>query len=259
MASPLRKTIVKPVALPAAARKKLDAAIRTLDDDPSPATAEALLATAAKEPFDTDGVRINAEWQALDALVKRGDLSAARTVWTKLATSWSAQPHVGGMGWYVLARTLGTLGDKLPSKARARFRMAWAWGVLTQVFEYKHGTSTTARSNDGPALWKQGCIEITLQQFERARASVDALHRVRGYEYSAKCLDIMLRREEGDTQGSRDSLRELVALAKKKKSYAQWDVIAALAVILGEDKTLAREILAGWSKDKAPASAIFEG
>jgi hypothetical protein len=110
MASPLRKTIVKPVTLPAAARKKLDAAIRKLDSDPSPATADALLAISTKLPFDTDGYRINAEWQALDALVERGDLPLVRALWTKLA-SWSARPHVGDMGWHVLARALGMLGD----------------------------------------------------------------------------------------------------------------------------------------------------
>ena len=107
-------------------------------------------------------------------------------------------------------------------------------------------------------VWRQACIEVTLQNFERARAAVDALHRIGGYEYTAKCLDVMLRREQGDARGARDSYRELVSLAKRKKSYAQWDVIAALAVILGEDKKLAREIMAGWSKKKTRTSAMFE-
>jgi hypothetical protein len=254
----LRKTIVTSILLPAAAKKKLDAAIRRLDDDPSIATATAVLLAAAKLPFDTDGLRVNAEWQALEALIELDELDAARTTWTTLAASWSARPHVGGTGWHALARALDVLGHEIPAKSREQFRTAWAWGVLAQVFEYKRGASTSSLSDNGSDVWRQGCIEITLQKFERARVCVDALHRIRGYEYSATCLDIMLRREQGDAKGARDRHRGLVDLAKKKKAYAQWDVIAALAVILGEDKKLSREIIAGWSKTKTRASAIFE-
>ena len=182
----------------------------------------------------------------------------ARRVWESLAARWSEHAPFVDTAWGVLARVMPVVGAKVPAKLRDRIRTAWAWGTLSQTFQYMAGTSVAAPPKDASAAWRQGCIEITRQDFARARACVDAVQKAKGFEYSGKCLDIMLRREQGDADGARTSYLELVALARKKKAYAYWDVIAALFVILDvDDARLAKDILGAWTKGKAKDSAIF--
>jgi len=262
---PIAKTVVKTIRTPAAEAKKVRAALDSIDTGhPTIAQVEAVLAGASKLPYGDDAdERTSAEWQALVALADL-DPDAARRLWEQLVDSWSAHaPTVGGTGWLVLSRMQARLAAKLSSKLRARVRTAWAFGVLSKVFQYTRGTSVPKAPRGGSAAWRQGCIEITLQSFERARACVDAVHADRGFAYSAKCLDIMLRREQGDTDGAVTSYRELVALARKRKQYRHWEVIAALFVVLGlDDEELAREITASWKTTTKKAAAgelsIFE-
>lgn len=249
---PLPKTSVPTVKVRAPVRRRVAAALEALDEQSTTANAEAVLAAAASLPVGAD--RVDAEWQALQALVDLGELADARRAWETLAASWSEHAPFVDTAWAVLARTKDVVGAKIPAKLRTQIRTGWAWGILSQTFEYRQGTSKPRPPADGAGAWAQGCIEITLQSFERARACVDAVHAAKGFEYSATCLDIMLRREQGDAEGARASYHELVALARKKRSYAQWDVIAALYVILGVDDTrLAKDILGAWAK-RATAS-----
>lgn len=253
---PLPKTTIPKVKVPAPAGRRVSAALEALDDDPSTVNAEAVLAAAATLPMCED--RVSAEWQALQALVDLDEPVAARRVWEALAARWCEHAPFVDNAWSVLARTMPLVGAKVPAKLRDRIRTAWAWGILSQTFQYMAGTSVATPPKDASAAWRQGCIEITRQDFARARACVDAVQKMKGFEYSGKCLDIMLRREQGDAEGARTSYLELVALARKKKAYAYWDVIAALFVILElEDARLAKDILGAWTKGKAKDSAIF--
>lgn len=245
---PIARTVIKAPKVPAAAAKKIATALRTLDEDASIERAEALLAAAAKVPYTPDGPRADAEWQALEALVNLDERAAIR-VWTKLVASWTAVSPFGGTEWCVLARVHSRLKPPLPAKLRARARVAWAFGILSKVFQYSAGPSRPKPPKEAAPAWRQYCIEVTQHELDRARACLDAVRAVRGYEYTAKCMDIMLRREQGDAAGARASYDELVALARKKKRYAEWDVIAAMHVVLGvDDEKLAREIVASWQK-----------
>ena len=254
----LPKTVIDPRKVPAPAAKKLATALRALDDEPSAANAEAVFAAAAKVPFTASGDRCSAEWQALEALANLGELEAGRRAWQALAASWSARAPLVGTEWVVMARTQPVLDAKIPAKLRGAVRTAWAWGVLSQTFEYRAGASK-APPKDGSGAWAQACIEVTLQNFERARACVDVVRKTKGFDYSGRCVEIMLRREQGDLEAARASHRELVALAHENKTYAYWDVIAALSVILdADDRTLKAEILAAWTKKgKDHPTAIY--
>ncbi len=246
---PIAKTVIPFSKVPTTIARAIDKALAALDDDATIAHAEAVLAAAAKAPY-TDDARTNAEWQALDALIAI-DENAARRTWQALLASWSAHaPIAGKMGWHVMARAHRQLEATIPPKLRANAQMAWAFGILSQVFEYSPGKSTPKPPRDGSTAWRQGCIEITLQSFDRARACVDAVRAAKGFDYSGRCLEIMLQREQGDTDGAIASYRELVALARKSpKNYGYWDVIAAIYVVLGiRDEKLAREITSAGKK-----------
>jgi hypothetical protein len=255
---PLPKTVIQSEEVPAPLAEELAAALSALDDEPSAANAEAVFAAAARLPFTTHGERCSAEWQALAALAELGAREAGRRAWLALAVSWSARAPLVGTEWVVMARTLPVLDVEIPPRLHGAVRTAWAWGVLSQTFEYKAGASK-APSEDGSAAWAQACIEVTLQNFERARACVDLVRKARGFDYSGRCVEIMLRREQGDLEGARASHRELVALAHKRKACAYWDVIAALSVILDvDDGALKAEILAAWTtKGKDHPTAIY--
>ena len=246
---PIKKTVIPRTKVPAPIARAIDKALAALDEDATIAHAEAVLAVAAKASY-ADYTRTNAESEALDALIAL-DEKAARRAWQSLLARWSAHaPIAGKMCWYAMARIHRQLEATIPPKLRAKARMAWAFGILSQVFEYSPGKSTPKPPRDGSTAWRQGCIEITLHSFDRARACVDAVRAAKGYDYSGRCLEIMLKREQGDDAGAIASYHELVALARKSpKNYGYWDVIAAIYVVLGiRDEKLAREIASAGKK-----------